>query len=308
MGVITLRLGDPRGKPSHLIWLVPVSRCLASWNSCAIPNNDDQEQGQIPKFNNMSGWHPIFYTFPLEFHSKKLGEIPPGRWSNSNPGIWSPAWGAAALNPDQLLVMAGRHGPSTTPKTVCYPVTQLAKNHFVCVTKVLLSLLVLFMFVSYGLSSRHGHSSVSRFACWNDFTKDWQGDLKLCCFFLGLTSQYLLQKFMARRDNWGLMLSQEDLLGRRSYWILARDRTACHASASSIMVYHMFWCCKMAINWSMQWDSVVTQLFYESCKDKPQMAGLTSHKHVVLTFKMAMSCRPFRKRMVVSIATMEVFR
>jgi hypothetical protein len=29
-----------------------------------------------------------------------------------------------------------------------------------------------------------------------------------------------------RRDNWGLlMLSQEDLLGRRSYWILARDRT-----------------------------------------------------------------------------------
>ena len=58
----------------------------------------------------------------------------------------------------------------------------------------------------------------------------------------------------------------------------------------------------------MQWDSVVTQLFYESCKDKPQMAGLTSHKHVVLTSKMAMSCRPFRKRMVVSIATMEVFR
>ena len=49
----------------------------------------------------------------------------------------------------------------------------------------------------------------------------------------------------------------------------------------------------MAINWSMQWDSVVTQLFYESCKDKPQMAGLTSHKHVVLTSKMAMSCRPF---------------
>ena len=41
------------------------------------------------------------------------------------------------------------------------------------------------------------------------------------------------------------VLSQEDLLGRRSYWILARDRTglchpvpwaACHASASSIMV------------------------------------------------------------------------
>ena len=123
MGVITLRLGDPRGKPSHLIWWLPVSRCLASWNSCAIPNNDDQEQGQIPKFNNMSGWHPIFYTFPLEFHSKKLGEIPPGRWSNSNPGIWSPAWGAAALNPDQLM------GDGWTTRTLHHPKNSLLPSY-----------------------------------------------------------------------------------------------------------------------------------------------------------------------------------
>lgn len=150
--------------------------------SCAIPNNDDQEQGKIPKFNNMSGWHPIFYTFPMVTlrHWVKFPLVAGptriqvfGRQPEARPP-WTPI--------NSWLVMAGRHGPSTTPKTVCFPVAQLPENHFLCVTKVLLSLLVLFMFVSYGLSPRHGHFSVSRFACWHDFTKDWQGDLKLCCF------------------------------------------------------------------------------------------------------------------------------